>query len=117
MDDRNEQLKAMLRRAQKQVDGKAPPFASSFGAAQRASRTASRRRYIALGTAAAALAIAVGLLNTQPPEMAYVDMDLILSTTSWEAPSDALLPAHPFDIYHEIPRLIESTEPVDGALL
>lgn len=117
MNDRDEQLQDMLSRAQNQVDGSAPPFAKSFAEAEQALQSATRRRYLRLGTAAVAMAIALGLLNKQPPEMTYVDVDAFLSTTSWVAPSDALLPAHSFDIYHEVPRLIESTEPVDGALL
>ncbi|MCH9695676.1 MAG: hypothetical protein K0U72_14270 [Gammaproteobacteria bacterium] len=117
MNDQDQQLQKMLSRAQKQVDAVTPPFVSSFAAAEQSLQSASRRRYFGLGATAAIMAVSVGLIFKAPNEMAYVDVDAFMNTTHWVAPSDALLPARQFDIYHEVPRLIESTEPLDGALL
>jgi len=41
----------------------------------------------------------------------------LLGTTGWSAPSDSLMPDHQFDIYQDIPVLIESTETYGGTLL
>ena len=96
-----------------------PAFAATWRAAeQRYAR--SRRRYGMLAGAAAVVAIAfVGLqLQTSPTEdVNYIDVDDLLGSTSWTAPSDVLLPSHEFDIYQELPSLLESTEAAGGTLL
>ena len=77
-----------------------------------------RQRWLAGSAAvAAALAIAFGLHAPTEDELRYIDADELLETTGWSAPSDSLLPDHAFDIYEDIPVLIESTETYGGALL
>ena len=112
-------LRATLQQTQRFADGQAPEFQQIFGAAE---RQASRRRKAQFAAVAATLsALAFGLLLTSEDEFTYVDMDELMATTQWSAPSDSLLPAHQFDIYRELPRLIESlpvsTDSNEGALL
>lgn len=80
------------------------------------------RRYGAVMAAAAAIAlvaITVALWPAQQAELAddYFIADALLNSTSWTAPSDALMPEHQFDIYQGIPLLDESTNTYEGSLL
>jgi len=80
------------------------------------------RRYGAVATIAAAIALAaltIVLWPAQQAELAddYFIADALLNSTSWTAPSDALMPEHQFDIYQGIPLLDESTKPYEGSLL
>lgn len=83
----------------------------------------SRSRFKRFGGIAAAavavLAITVALWPAQQAELTdeYYIADALLNSTSWTAPSDALMPEHQFDIYQEIPFLDESTKPYEGSLL
>ena len=80
----------------------------------------SRRRYSWLAGAAAAVAAAVIVLNIgAPPEntIKFIEMAELMDSTSWAAPSDVLLPDHQIDLYQDLPTLIESTKPAEGALL
>ena len=114
-------LRAAMQQGQAEAEAaRTPEFGDVFAAAE---ATAGRRRgrVMAVGGVAAALAlfaIAV-VLQLQPVEQdwQFVDPDDFASSTSWSAPSDVLLPEHRFDIYGEIPVLIESTESSEGALL
>ena len=67
----------------------------------------------------AMIAIVAGLWSSQEAGMSddYLIADSLLNTTQWSAPSDALMPTHEFDIYQELPVLLESTKPAEGALL
>ena len=100
--------------------GPVPGFDAVWAAAEaRVSR--QRRRMTAIGGIAAGVAVVAVLVisQLQPTERDwhYVDPDEFASSTSWAAPSDVLLPEHQFDIYGEIPVLIESTGTSEGALL
>lgn len=80
------------------------------------------RRYGAIVAAAAAIALVamtIALWPAQQAELAddYLIADALLNSTSWTAPSDALMPEHQFDIYQGIPLLDESTKPYEGSLL
>lgn len=100
------------------MHGEAPPsFDSVIAAAERQVRT--RRRGWAMGVAAAAIVavLSVALLPTGHNETIYVDVEELAATTLWSAPSDSLLPEYQFDIYRDMPRLFESTDPDGGALL
>ena len=112
-------LGTTLRQAQRFVDGQAPEFGQVFGAAEQQVRGRRKAQFAAV--AAAISAVVVGLLLTSEDEFTYIDIDELMATTQWSAPSDSLLPAHQFDIYRELPRLIElppvSTESDEGALL
>ena len=112
-------LRATLQQAQRFADGQAPEFEQLFAAAERQARR--RRKANITGIAAALAVLALGLLLNSEDEFIYVDVDELTATTQWSAPSDSLLPAHQFDIYRELPRLMESlpvsTESDEGALL
>ncbi len=87
--------------------------------AEVARTTKPRQRYVGWVAAAAVVVLAVVLLPSQKKELSddYMIADALLNSTSWSAPSDALLPEHQFDIYQEIPFLLESTNGQDGSLL
>ena len=118
-------LRDELQKAQQQADGRVPDFETIFGAAERRScdqsRDRRRVRFAGLAAAAAVAVLAFGLLPTQENEFRYVDVEELVATTSWSAPSDSLLPVHQFDVYREIPKLFESTgmstDTDEGALL
>lgn len=116
MNKDDEMLARALRKAQ--VAGSAPPFAALFRAAERRIRIRRRMQFTAVGAAAVIALVAVYLQPVdRHDDFIYVDREELAASTSWSAPSDALLPTHEFDIYQEIPRLFESTEADGGALL
>ena len=119
MTDSDTLLRAALREAQASVeDGDVPQFDRVWAAANARTRVLRRQRRVVVGSVAAAVAaIAFGLLVPRGVELQFIDADELLGTTSWTAPSDGLLPDHQFDIYQEIPVLIESTETYGGTLL
>ena len=47
----------------------------------------------------------------------YIELAELMGSTSWAAPSDVLMPEYEIDIYQDLPALMESTKPVEGALL
>ena len=96
----------------------APSFDETWAAAESRYRGA-RRRYAGFGAVAAAAAVVVVMtLGGGPqPTGPVVDMDQLLSSTSWTAPSDVLLPQREFDIYQDLPTLPVSTKSAEGALL
>ena len=121
MSNRDQAIKQSLQQAQEKADGVAPDFTTVFGAAERQIRSRSRKRYGGLAAAAVVMAIALSLIPSRKDEVTYVDVEELMATTSWSAPSDALLPRHQFDIYRELPKLFDSpaTSTIDdeGALL
>lgn len=110
-------LRAMLQEAQQQADGSPPSFETVFAAAKHALIGRRRMQAAGLVAAIAMMAIALGLLSTGGNEITYVDLDELVATTNWSAPSDSLLPTHQFDLYREMPRLFESTDTDEGATL
>ena len=114
-------LRAAMQQGQAEAEaGRTPEFDDVFAAAE-ASAARRRGRVMAVGGVAAAVAlVAIAVaMQLQPVEQdwQFVDPDEFASSTSWSAPSDVLLPEHRFDIYGEIPVLIESTGTSEGALL
>jgi len=100
-------------------DVTAPAFDKVWADAETRHRE-SRRRYAWLASAAAALAAIVVVLNIgAEPEntINFIELAELMESTSWVAPSDVLLPEHQIDLYQDLPTLIESTKPVEGALL
>ena len=97
-----------------------PGFDDLFARAEREYRSAARRPLLAAAVASVAVLVVV-LSVLQPAEVApppeWIEVDGLLDTTSWVAPSDILLPEHEFDIFTEMPTLIESTDSAGGALL
>ena len=97
-----------------------PPAFDDVWAAAAARHALNRRRYAWVAAAASIAAVVVVALNTvgvRPDETRFVEMNELLGSTGWVAPSDALLPQREFDIYRELPTWIESTRSEDGALL
>jgi hypothetical protein len=100
-------------------DDEAPGFDETWHAAE--SRYRRGRRYRGLtGVAASAAVIAIVVVNVMQPgpqDVPIIEMGELLGTTSWQAPSDVLLPEHRIDIYQELPELIQSTDGTGEALL
>ena len=99
--------------------GEPPPFEAAWQAAELRYQQ-GRRRYRMLAGVAATLAVVAVIVNAlipEPEQVAYIEMAELLETTSWQAPSDMLMPERQFDIYQELPVLIESTDEAGGALL
>ena len=117
MNSDDQVIRATLQKAQQQANGPAPDFDRVFGGAERRVRARRRVQFAAAAAVAAIALLAVGLLPTQKEEFTYVDVEALVETTYWSAPSDALLPEHHFDIYREIPQIFESTDTSTGALL
>ena len=98
--------------------GRAPSFDAAWQAAERRYARSRRRNRGLAGAAAVVAAVLIGLLLQAPPDAGdYIEIDELMSSTSWSAPSDVLLPEHEFDIYQELPSLLESTESAGGSLL
>ena len=98
--------------------GRIPDFNDSWAVAEaRVAERGRRHRVVGVAAAAAVVAIAYGLLPSPEMEWRYINRDELVSTTSWVAPSDVLMPKHQVDLYGEIPVLIESTKTEGGALL
>ena len=121
MTEFEDRLLDALPRQQRDIEaGRVPEFDDVWaGAQQRVARR--RRRYRAVGglagVAAVVAVVAFGLMRPAELEWQYVNPEDFESSTSWVAPSDVLLPERRFDIYGEIPVLIESTGSDEGALL
>ena len=97
----------------------APPFADVWTAAERR-HAASRKRYAGKAGMAAAIAVAAfSLWSANEIEMVdeFLIADALINSTQWSAPSDWLMPEHQFDIYQDMPLLMESTESQEGSLL
>lgn len=120
LQDDDRRLAAAVRRSMPAVSASAS-FDTLFAGAERRHR-ASRRSTRWLGSVAAAVATiaVVFVFSTRTMdvnEQEFIQMAELLESTSWTAPSDALLPDHQFDIYQDLPTLMESTKPAQGALL
>lgn len=121
MDDR--QIREEIKKAAEatQTLSRIPSFDEIWviAEAEVARTTKPRRHYIGWVAAAAVMGLAVALWPSQKMELSddYMIADALLNSTSWSAPSDALLPEHQFDIYQEIFFLLESTNGQDGSLL
>ena len=101
------------------IGRRAPTFKATWRAAEDRFAREQRRKRMLAGAAAVVAAAIVGLhLQTSPTdEVTYIDIAELMGSTSWTAPSDVLLPEHEFDIYQELPALLESTPPAGGSLL
>ena len=120
MTESETRLAIALRDAHAHAEGDAAPDFSRVWDAARARAAAIRNRrrlFAASGAAAAVLAIVFGLRVPSDDEWRYINADELLEKTGWSAPSDSLLPDREFDIYRDIPVLIESTDNYGGALL
>jgi len=97
-----------------------PDFDAVWASAQSTANRKGRRTTVLGGMAAAAALLAVvviGQMRGVEQDWQFVDPEELASSTYWAAPSDVLLPKHQFDLYGDIPVLIESTDSDGGALL
>ncbi len=98
-----------------------PGFNEVWGNAEIVLGDSARRNKVFGGIAAAivVMGLVASLWPAQRSELSddYLIVDALLNSTSWSAPSDSLMPEHQFDIYQEIPFLIESTISQEGTLL
>jgi hypothetical protein len=97
----------------------APPFDATWHAAE--SLYAQRRRRLRTFTGVAAAVVAIAFVfyarTPEPVDEPLIEMGELLGSTLWQAPSDALLPEHRIDLYEELPALIGTPDPGEGALL
>ena len=118
----DEKLRQKLRDSlQSMQGGDVPAFDAMWGNAEKQHGTTRLRyrRIAGLTTAAAVAATAFMLwpLNANHAVDTYLTVEDLLSTTQWVAPSDVLLPEYQFDIYDELPVLIEAIEFDEGSFL
>jgi hypothetical protein len=121
MTDFEQQIRAALKQGHGEAEaGQIPDFDTAWAGAEE-SVARRRRRIRAVGGMAAAVAliavVVIGQLRPVEPDWQFIDPNEIAGSTSWTAPSDVLLPTHQFDIYRDIPVLIESTGEDGGTLL
>jgi hypothetical protein len=124
MTDIDNELRDALRRGQEQAEaGRIPAFNVVWDRAEStiAERPEQRRRARVIGGIAAAIALVAVVFASQlhqaEQQWQFVDPSELATSTSWVAPSDVLLPKRQFDIFGEIPVLIESTDSDRGTLL
>jgi len=119
MTETDDVMQKSLRDAQAAREtGRVPEFGATWATAEQRAGAARRRLGLIAGSAAAAVAaVAFSLLVSPGDELRYIDAAELLESTSWSAPSDSLLPEYRFDVYQDIPVLIESTDTYGGALL
>ena len=113
----DQDLASTVRRSAPEVN--APAFDKVWANAEMSHRQ-SRRRYAWLASATATVAAIVIVLNIGAPSentIKFIGLADLMDSTSWIAPSDSLLPEHQIDLYQDLPMLIESTKPAEGALL
>lgn len=99
-------------------DDRAPDFDETWRAAEARHRRNRSTKRIVAGAAATVAAIAVAVsLNLPKAGAPMVEMTDLLGSTSWQAPSDVLLPALRTDIYQDLPDLTEYTGAAEEAFL
>ena len=117
----DEKLKGKLRNAlQSMQSGDVPEFDTVWANAGK--RRTSRSRNLRLAGLAVAATVAAATfmlwpLNGNNSIGPYLTEEDLMSSTQWLAPSDGLFPKHHFDIYSEVPRLIETNDLDEGPLL
>lgn len=97
----------------------APSFDTVWAAAEMRYRV-EQRRYATVGGLVAVLAIvAIGILffEERQADDEFLIADALMNKTQWAAPSDVLLPQHQFDVYREVPFLVDPTTVDEGSLL
>lgn len=96
-----------------------PPFERSMQAAelQLAARNRRHTGFSAAALAVAAVVVASNVSMRGEPDAKFIEMAELMSSTSWAAPSDILLPERQFDVYQDLPELIEPTDEAEGRTL
>jgi len=118
----DKEVKQELREALQMMQGDDVPEFDVLWASAVAQHRASRLRYQRFAGFATAAAIAVTAfmiwpLNGNNGTASYLTEEDLMSSTQWLAPSDVLLPKHQYDIYGELPVLIETNDVDEGSLL
>ena len=118
----DEKLKQQLQDSLQSIQGDdAPEFDAIWAKAEKHHRALKLRyqRFVGLASAAAVAVIAFMLwpLNGNNAMDSYLTVEDLMGSTQWVAPSDALLPDHQFDIYSELPVLIETNDLDEGSQL
>ncbi len=116
------ELRRRLRKSIESMRGGDPPEFHAVWASAEARHRASRSRYqkiAGLAAAAAVTAMAFTLWPTNGNNVTamYLTEEDLMSSTQWLAPSDVLLPVHQFDIYGDLPVLIETNDLDEGSTL
>lgn len=114
------EIRQQVKKAFDERHNKTPPRFDEVWSAAESRLGGERRRYATFAGIAAVLAIVViGFISAQDPRVSdeYLIADALLNRTHWAAPSDVLLPQHEYDIYREVPSLVEPTNFDEGSLL
>lgn len=99
-------------------DEQAPEFDEVWRAAEaRNLRNRSRNRIVAVTAAAVAALVVAVLPDPEKESETMIEMNDLLGSTSWQAPSDVLLPDYRTDIYQDMPDLIEYGNAAEEAFL
>ncbi len=117
MNDGFRNLKNALRAASDAADGTAPDFERLFAGAERQVLRSRRVRYSGLAAAAVTAILVLSQQLITDRQFTYVNVDELVATTSWSAPSDTLLPQYQINLYRDLPELFGSTDIDEGALL
>ena len=83
---------------------------------------AEKRRYRMATGVAISLALIAVFIGMLPPDgkQQLPNFELaeeLMTTTLWNAPSDALMPEYPTDIYQEVPEMLVPTDLSEGTML
>ena len=100
-------LKQRLKASLQSRQGEAPEFDATWDAAERRYRVSSARYRRFAGVAAIAAIVIILMQLPDRDHRPYLTEADLMSSTQWLAPSDVLLPRHEFDLYGELPVLID----------
>ena len=116
------ELRRRVRESIESMQGGDPPEFHALWAGAEARHRVSRSRYqkiagLAAAAAVAAMAFTLWPMNGNNATAMYLTEEDLLTSTQWFAPSDVLLPQHQFDIYGDLPVLIETSDLDEGLIL
>jgi len=120
--DHSDGLANAVRKAyEAKLEGVAPDFDATWNAAQTRFQ-GRKRRYRLVSAVAASIVIFSIVLNFLLPGQSQDPADselaaMMMVSIQWEAPSDSLLPEYDFDIYQDLPEIINTTDLTRGLLL
>jgi hypothetical protein len=119
---KDDELKQELRDSLQLLQGGDTPGFDAMWTEAESRHRASRLRYQRFAGFAAVAAVATIAFMMWPLDGdnitdIYLTEEDLMGSTQWMAPSDVLLPEHDFDIYGELPVLIEMNGLDEGSLL